>query len=308
MLIYKKELQPSHGFTKEKLMIERALFGKTGHNSSRTLFGAAALAEVTQAEADETLDLLFEYEINHIDTAADYGEAELRIGPWMPRHRDKFFLATKTGKRTYKEAMAELENSRRRLRTDCIDLWQMHCLVEPEEWETAMGPDGVLKAFLEARDKGWVRYLGVTGHGLDAPRTHLQSLEKFDFDSVLAPWNYPLSLNETYSREFHALREICEKKQIAFQTIKSICRRPWPEGVKRRATWYEPLEDQEDINTAVAFILSTPGFFLNTAGDIHVLPRVLQAAKDFSEGKIAAPSQTRMADLAREKEMVSLFR
>ncbi|MDC7233866.1 MAG: aldo/keto reductase [Spirochaetales bacterium] len=288
-------------------MISKAIFGRTGHNSTRTLFGAASLAQVSQADADRTLDLLFQYGINHIDTAASYGEAELRIGPWMPRHRDKFFLATKTEKRTYKEAMAELENSRKRLQSDVIDLWQMHVLVDEEGWQTAFGPDGALKAFIEAKEKGWVRYLGVTGHGVQAPDFHKRSLEAYPFDSVLLPWNYPMSLNREYSLRFRELTEICREKEVVVQTIKGICRRPWPEGKKNRATWYEPLEEQEDINTAVAYILKDPQFFLNTAGDIDVLPRVLKAASDFCDGKIVPPGDDKMARLLKEKAMTPLF-
>ncbi len=289
-------------------MIKRSPFGKTGHNSSRTLFGAASLAEVSQKEADATLDLLLEHQINHIDTAASYGEAELRIGPWMPRHRDKFFLATKTGDRTYKGAMKEIEASRQRLQTDVIDLWQMHCLVEEDEWETAMGPDGVLKAFIEAKQKGWVRFLGVTGHGVQTPEMHMRSLEKYPFDSVLVPWNYPMSLNSAYTESFMKLKDICSRENVALQTIKGTCRRPWPEGVKTRATWYEPLEDQQDLNRAVAWVLSDDQYFLNTPGDIHVLPRVLQAAEDFSAGIIQSPTDQDMARMNSAKGMTPLFR
>ena len=289
-------------------MIKRSPFGKTGHNSSRTLFGAASLAEVSQKEADATLDLLLEHQINHIDTAASYGEAELRIGPWMPRHRDKFFLATKTGDRTYKGAMKEIEASRQRLQTDVIDLWQMHCLVEEDEWETAMGPDGVLKAFIEAKQKGWVRFLGVTGHGVQTPEMHMRSLEKYPFDSVLVPWNYPMSLNSAYTESFMKLKDICSRDNVALQTIKGTCRRPWPEGVKTRATWYEPLEDQQDLNRAVAWVLSDDQYFLNTPGDIHVLPRVLQAAEDFSAGIIQSPTDQDMARMNSAKGMTPLFR
>ncbi|MBF9015764.1 MULTISPECIES: aldo/keto reductase [unclassified Oceanispirochaeta] len=288
-------------------MIAKSPFGKTAHNSTRTLFGAAALAEVSQADADRTLDLLFRYGINHIDTAASYGEAELRIGPWMPKHRDKFFLATKTEMRTYSGAMKELENSRKRLQSDVIDLWQMHVLVDEEGWQTAMGPDGALKAFIEAKEKGWVRFLGVTGHGVQAPDFHRRSLEVHPFDSVLLPWNFPMSLNENYSRSFNELKKICMEKEIVMQTIKATCRRPWPVGKQNRATWYEPLEEQGDINRAVSYILSDPQLFLNTAGDIDILPRVLQAAADFSEGKITDPSDAEMAAMAEKLTMAPLF-
>ncbi len=289
-------------------MIPKAPFGRTGHESSRVLFGGAALAEENQADSDKTLELLFEYGINHIDTAASYGEAELRIGPWMARYRDKFFLATKTEKRTYKGAWEELENSRRRLQSDVIDLWQMHVLVDEEGWQTAMGPDGALKAFMEAREKGYVRFLGVTGHGVQAPDYHLRSLEKYDFDAVLLPWNYSMSLNEEYRKRFDDLAGLCREKEIALQTIKSLCRRPWPEGVKTRKTWYEPLEDKDDIALAVSYILGNSQMFLNSVGDIRILPLVLKGAEAFGKGVISPPDGDRMKQLAAARDMEPLFR
>lgn len=262
-------------------MIPHKRFGRTGHMSTRTLFGAASLARVTQDEADRTLDLLLQYGINHIDTANSYGEAELRIGPWMPEHRDKFFLATKTEERTYDGAWRHLELSLERMQTDVIDLWQMHILVDPDEWQTAMGPNGALKAFIEAKEQGIVRYLGVTGHGITIARMHMQSLERYDFDTVLLPYNYAMWQNAQYRADFEALAAVCAERDVVMQTIKSICYRPWGDRPRTRATWYEPLEDQAAIDAAVHWILANPQVFLNTVGDIHVLPRVLDAASRF---------------------------
>jgi aryl-alcohol dehydrogenase-like predicted oxidoreductase len=211
-------------------MITRQIFGRTGHLSTRALFGAASLSQVTQDEADRTLDLLLQYGVNHIDTAASYGNAELRIGPWMKAHRRTFFLATKTEKRTYQEAKEELLRSLERLRVDRVDLWQMHLLVKPEEWEIATGPGGALEAFLEAREQGLTRFLGVTGHGLTAPAMHLRSLARFDFDSVLFPYNYVLMQNPQYAADVEKLLKVCQEKQVAVQTIKSLTRGP---GVKK---------------------------------------------------------------------------
>ncbi|MEJ2750227.1 MAG: aldo/keto reductase, partial [Anaerolineae bacterium] len=262
-------------------MIEKLEFGRTGHLSTRTLFGAAALANVTQAEADQTLDVLLAFGVNHIDTAASYGDAELRIGPWMKEHRQDFFLATKTEKRTYQGAKEELHRSLERLRVDSVDLWQMHILVDPAEWETAMGPGGALEAFIEAREQGLVRFLGVTGHGVTVAAMHLRSLERFDFDSVLLPYNYAMMKNHQYADDFAALVTVCQERKVAVQTIKSITRGPWGSKTPHRATWYEPLEKQEEIDAAVHYVLNRPNFFLNTAGDIHLLPKVLDAASRF---------------------------
>ena len=282
------------------------LSGKQATGAQESYSGSR-LAGVSQREADETLDLLLEHGINHIDTAASYGDAELRIGPWMSKYRDQFFLATKTEKRTYKGAMEELENSRKRLKTDTIDLWQMHVLVDEEGWQTAMGENGALKAFIEAKKKGYVKYLGVTGHGVQAPGFHLRSLEKYPFDSVLLPWNYTMSLNKEYSSDFNTLAQICLKKNIAVQTIKSICRRPWPAGEQNRATWYQPLEEQEDIDLAISFVMSNPQLFVNSAGDIHILPRVLKAAQKFTESQSSVPDSAELEALKDKQNMAPLF-
>jgi aryl-alcohol dehydrogenase-like predicted oxidoreductase len=284
-------------------MIDKQPFGRTGHMSTRTLFGAAALGTVTQAEADRTLELLLEYGVNHIDTARSYGDSELRIGPWMEQHRDKFFLATKTEKRTYEGAWEELEQSLERLRVDYVDLWQMHYLVNPEEWETAMGPGGALEAFVEAREQELVRFLGVTGHDLAIAGMHKRSLERFDFDSVLLPANYVLMQNPEYAAGFAALVAICQERNVAVQVIKSICRRPWGDRPQTRNTWYEPLEEQDSLDRAVHWVLGQPGLFLNTAGDIHVLPKVLDAASRFQ----SMPSDEEMAADVAALEMAPLF-
>jgi aryl-alcohol dehydrogenase-like predicted oxidoreductase len=284
-------------------MIEKRIFGRTGHNSTRTLFGAAALGRVTQADADRTFDLLQAYGINHIDTAASYGDAELRIGPWMENHRQEFFLATKTEKRTYKDAWEELQRSLDRLRTDHVDLWQMHFLLDPQEWETAMGPGGALEAFIEAREQGLARYLGVTGHGVNIATMHLRSLERFDFDSVLLPYSYTMMQNRAYAADFEALREVCRQRNVVIQTIKSLVRGPWGDKTQTRATWYEPLEDQKDIDLAVHWVLQQPDLFLNTAGDIHLLPKVLDAASRFQKG----PSAAEMAALTNSSQLQPLF-
>ena len=264
-------------------MIPEKVFGKTGHVSKRVIFGAAAFMQVTQKEADETLDLLLKYDINHLDVAASYGDAELRLGPWMPKHRDKFFLATKTEMRTYSEARAELETSLKRLQTDSVDLWQMHVLINPEEWEIAMGQDGALKAFIEAKEEGLVKHLGVTGHGVNTPAMHMKSLERYDFDSVLLPYNYVMMQNPKYAGDFKKLEQICLLKDIAIQTIKSLARGPLGEQKKVRAVWYDPLENESAITNSVHWVLGNENVFLNTVGDIHLLPKVLEAADKFKE-------------------------
>ncbi len=285
-------------------MITTQTFGKTDHLSTRTLFGAAALSQVTQQEADQTLDLLLQYGVNHIDTAASYGDAELRIGPWMKTHRQDFFLATKTEERTYQGAKEELQRSLERLQVDSVDLWQMHVLITPEEWEIAMGPGGVLEAFIEAREQGLTRFLGVTGHGWNAAAIHLRSLERFDFDSVLLPLNYVEKQNPQYAADFNKLRTLCQERNVAFQTIKSLTLGPWGNKPHTRATWYEPLEEQADIDLAVHWVLGHSGIFLNTIGDVHLLPEVLNAANRFQQ----SPSEEAMQEMVKRLGMTPLFK
>jgi predicted aldo/keto reductase-like oxidoreductase len=284
-------------------MISKQSFGSTGHESSVTLFGAAALGKVTQEVADGVLKLLLEHGVNHIDTAASYGESELRIGPWMGEHRDKFFLATKTGERTYKAAKKEFNNSLKRLQVENVDLLQLHNLVHPDDWDTVMGDDGALKTATEAKEQGLVKNIGVTGHGLLAPTMHKRSLERYEFDTVLLPWNYPLYMNSRYRKDFEELVKMCADRGVAVQTIKSVTRGPWAEKPRTRRTWYEPLEAQEDLDLAVSWVIGQEGLFLNTAGDVDVLPRVLDAASRH-RGK---PSDTQMKTLVESRKMTSLF-
>jgi aryl-alcohol dehydrogenase-like predicted oxidoreductase len=277
-------------------MISSQPFGRTGHASTRVVFGAYALSQSTQEEADGILELLLETGVNHIDTAAMYGDAELRIGPWLEKHRDRFFVATKTRSRTYRGAWDDLKRSLERLRVDCVDLWQMHGLTGPAGWERAMGPGGALEAFVKARERGLVRFLGVTGHGLKAPAMHLRSLERFDFDTVLVPYNYSLMQNPRYAADLEALVTLCRQRHVAVQTIKSIARRPWQGRPRTYNTYfYEPLETQEAIDRAVHWVLGLQDAFLISAGDMRLLPMILEAAGRFE----ARPSDAEMeADAA----------
>jgi aryl-alcohol dehydrogenase-like predicted oxidoreductase len=285
-------------------VIPRAPFGRTGQQSRRTIFGAAALSRAAQREADRALELLTRHDVDHIDTAASYGDAELRIAPWLKRvGRDRFFVATKTGKRTYAEARDEIRRSLERLGTDHVDLLQLHNLVAEDEWETAFGKDGALRAAVEARDAGLVRFIGVTGHGVNAPRQHRRSLERFPFDSVLFPYNIT-QLRGQYATDAEALIALCESRGVAMQTIKAITLGPWHgDRPATPTTWYEPLTEQRDIDLAVRFVLGRPGLFLNTVGDLGLLPKVLDAA---SRGG-PVPSADELAALVERREMTPFF-
>jgi len=284
-------------------MIQKAIFGRTGHESTRLLFGAAALAGATQGEADRTLGIVSDAGVNHLDTAASYGLAEARMGPWLQRHRDSVFLATKTEKRTKREAMAELERSLKLLRTDHVDLWQMHLLVNDDEWAVSMGEGGALEAFIEARERGMTRFLGVTGHGKAAPAMHLRSLARFDFDTVLFPWNWPLAQDPAYAAAMRTLLYICATKNVAVQLIKSFLRRPWGERPHTCATWYEPLSAPPDIGMALGWAWGAGDVFVNSAGDMDILPTILSEA---SKGP-KRPSDAEMANAAALLGMADLF-
>jgi aryl-alcohol dehydrogenase-like predicted oxidoreductase len=284
----------------ENNMVPKFNFGRTGHLSTRAIFGAAALSQVTQEEADQTLDVLLKFGINHIDTAASYGDAELRIAPWMEKHRQDFFLATKTEKRTYAGAKEELQRSLERLQVEYVDLWQMHFLIEEQDWQTAMGPGGALEAFIEVKERGLARFLGVTGHELRVTNFHKRSLERYDFDSVLLPYNPVLMRNPAYAEGFETLMSICKERNVAVQTIKSISRGPWKDKQKIRATWYEPFESQAHIDTIVHWVLSRHGIFLNTVGDIDLLPKVLDAVQRFDETAAQADFEDTIAQLEVE--------
>jgi aryl-alcohol dehydrogenase-like predicted oxidoreductase len=242
--------------------------------------------------------------VNHIDTAASYGDSELRIASWLARNPGTFFVATKTDARDYKGAKEELHRSLDRLGVDHVDLLQLHNLVDVIEWELALREDGALEAAVEAREEGLVRFIGVTGHGLSIPAMHRRSLARFPFDSVLLPYNFRQMQDERYAAEFEALASICAKGGVAMQTIKSIALAPWDGRQQTASTWYEPLTDPSDINLAVTWVLGREGVFLNTVGDVSLLPIVLATAGEYA-GK--RPSDEQMNELVQRHSLRPLF-
>lgn len=289
------------------LVIERCEFGRTGHLSSRVIFGSAGVGWVDQQTADRLLPLLDEFGVNHIDTAASYGDAELRLAPWLRVRRDDFFVATKTGDRTAEGARSSLECSLTRLGVDQVDLIQLHNLVEEDEWEIAHGPGGALEALVEARDEGLVRFIGVTGHGLRIPRMHLKSLQRFPYDSVLFPYNFPLLRDPAYRADVEDLLAVCEERGVAVQTIKSIARRRWSDRTSPDAraghSWYEPLRDSAALGRAVRYVLDRPGLFVDSSSEFEVLQAVLEAA----DTPTPAPSAAELDDDVASLAMAPLF-
>ncbi len=286
------------------MTIERRPFGRTGHKSSAVIFGAAALWDVDQGTANRVFDMLLKYGVNHIDTAPRYGEAEVRIGPWMDRYRDKFFLATKVAERDYEGAKVSLCRSLDRLRTDRIDLIQMHALVYPDDSVQVFAEGGALQALIEAREKGLISHIGITGHGWTVAAMHLQNLQKFNFDSILMPWNWFAANHIYYRPDFDETLAYCREHGIAVQTIKALARGAWAAGaIRNRTTWYQPVEDKRTIRDCVHWVLSDPDIFLNSVGDVELLPILLEAA-DKLEPK---PDDEAMTCMAERVGLSSIF-
>jgi aryl-alcohol dehydrogenase-like predicted oxidoreductase len=285
-------------------MIPKQIFGRSDHLSTRLIFGAYALSDATQVEGDRTLDLLLKNGVNHIDVAPMYGKAEKLVGSWMKQYREEFFLATKTRRRDFDGAWKDLQQSMDLLQVDAIDLWQIHDLTNPAGWEKVMGTGGALEAFIKARKEGLVKYLGITGHGSKVPTVHKRSLERFDFDSVLLPYNYCQMQNPRYAEEFNDLYQISQKRNVAFQTIKSIARRAWDDRPKTHHTYfYEPLTDYEAIEKSVHWALGLRNSFVISAGDLDLLPSILKAADTF-EG---TPSDAEMQSLMVNNAIRPIF-
>ena len=261
--------------------METRRFGRTGHNSTVAIFGAAAFWEISQADADKVMEQVIEAGINHIDIAPSYGQAEERVGPWMPRERERFFLGCKTMERTKQGAWDEMQRSLKLLQTETFDLYQCHAITSMEELDSVTMKGGALEAFVEARQRGLIKYIGITGHGADAPNIYLEALKRFDFDSVLFPLNFVQMGNPEFRKNAEALITECKAKDVGTMVIKTITKGPWGEKKKTATTWYEPFEKADEIQRAVNFAMSYEVTGLCTAGDTRILPLVLKACKNF---------------------------
>jgi predicted aldo/keto reductase-like oxidoreductase len=265
--------------------VQQRRLGRIGHQSSVLIYGAAALGEVDQDTADASIQLALDAGINHFDVAASYGDAELRLGPWMGRIRDRIFLATKTGLRDRDQAWAQINHSLERLQTDHVDLIQVHAVGDPEELDLVTRPGGSLQAVVRARDEGLAGAVGITGHGHQAPATHLEALRRFPFDTVLSPLNFVLGQDPAYLADYQALVAEVQAQDAGLMIIKAASRRNWPEPVEHGyTTWYEPFDDQERITAAVTWVLSHPEVTgIATPGDVRLLPLVIEAERRLSQ-------------------------
>ena len=266
--------------------MQQRRLGRLGHESSVLIYGAAALAEVDQPTADASVQLALDAGINHFDVAASYGDAELRLGPWMPTIRDRILLATKTELRDRNEAWAQINRSLERLQTDHLDLIQIHAVGDLAELDRVTGPGGSLEAAVRAREEGLAGAVGITGHGHQAPATHLEALARFPFDTVLSPLNWVLGQDPAYLADYQALVAEVRAQEVGLMVIKTVSRRNWPEGPVEHSygTWYEPFEDQERIGAAVTWVLSHPEVTgIATPGDVRLLPMLIQAEQRLSQ-------------------------
>ena len=271
--------------------METRRFGRTGHMSTVAIFGGAAFWEISQSDADKVMEMVIEAGINHIDIAPSYGQAEIRVGPWMPRERGRFFLGCKTTERTKDGAWKELHESLTRLQTETFDLYQCHAITAMEELDAVTMKGGALESFLKAREQGLIKFIGITGHGVDAPKIYLEALRRFDFDSVLFPLNFVQMAIPEYRRQAGELISVCKAKDVGTMIIKSITKGPWGEKTHSAATWYEPFEQMEEIQRAVNYALSHEVTGLCTAGDTRILPMMLKACENFrrlSNNELAA--------------------
>ncbi len=262
--------------------METRKFGRTGHMSTIAIFGAAAFWQISQADADKVMEQVIEAGINHIDVAPSYGQAEERVGPWMPSERGRFFLGCKTMERTREGAWKEMQHSLKRLQTGAFDLYQCHAITTMEELDAVTMKGGALEAFEQARREGLTRYIGITGHGVDAPKIYLEALRRFDFDSILFPLNFVQMANPEYRKYTEELVATCRTKDVGTMIIKTITKAPWGERPHTANTWYEPFDQQDEIQRAVNFALSYDVTGLCTAGDTRILPMVLKACEDFT--------------------------
>jgi aryl-alcohol dehydrogenase-like predicted oxidoreductase len=256
-------------------------FGRTEHMSTVAIFGAAAFWEISQAEADKTMELVIQAGVNHIDVAPSYGQAEERLGPWLKREREQFFVGCKTTERTKEGAAAELRRSLEKLHTDHFDLYQIHAITSMEELDSVTQPEGALEAIREARQAGLTRFIGITGHGVDSPAIFLEALRRFNFDSILFPINFVQYANPIYRQNAEELLRQCRAKDVGAMIIKSIARGPWGEGAHTHTTWYQPFDARDEIQPAINFVLSQDVTGICTAGDTTVLPLVLEACEHF---------------------------
>jgi len=281
------------GHLSEVEFMEKRRLGRTGQMSTIVTLGGAALSRVSQEDADKVVELALSHGVNHIDVAPTYGDAELRLRPWMKKHRDDFFLGCKIGKRTKKEATEELHRSLERLGVTSFDLYQLHGLDDLKELDIALGPEGAMEAIQEAQDEGLVKYIGITSHRIP---TVLEALRRFDFDTVLFPLNYVLRRHREPFNDYEPLLEVVKKKDVGTIVMKAFAKQRWQTEEHTYETWYEPFESQPEIDMCLRFVLSQGVTTVASAGDIRLVPKIISAAERYVE--LPREEQERLIDTA----------
>lgn len=263
--------------------MDKRRLGRTNHESTLAIFGAAALGNANPEVTEQAMELILRYGVNHIDVAPSYGIAETLLGPWMPDYRKKFFLACKTGERKKEAAAAELRGSLKRLQTERFDLFQLHAVTSMDELDAVTMAGGALEAVIEAKEEGLTDFIGITGHGYEAPEVFLEALKRFDFDTVMFPMNFIQMRDDIFRSNVKELIDVCKQKDVGVMIIKSIAQGPWGDKAREFNTWYEPLSMETRIKQAVHYVLSQPVTGICTAGDVTLLPFVLEACKTFEQ-------------------------
>lgn len=282
--------------------MEKRRFGRTNHMSTLAVFGGVALGQIDQPMADKVVQQVLDAGVNHIDIAPSYGEAESRLGPWMPRIRDNFFLGCKTMQRTKHGAIQEFNESMERLQVDAFDLYQLHAVTTMEELDQCTQTGGSLEGVIEMREKGLTRFIGITGHGMQTPAIFIEALQRFDFDTVLFPIFPALFANEDYRSQALALLDLCEEKDVGVMTIKAIAKGPWGDREPHYHTWYIPFDDQETIQTNVNFSLSHKLTHICTVGEYRIIGKVLTACEHFEPMDVDAQQE-----LVKEQSELEIF-
>jgi len=275
-------------------------FGRSRHQSSIAIFGAAAFWDVDQNTADQTIEIALEAGVNHFDVAPSYGKAELRLGPWMHRIREQIFLGCKTMERTRENAWQEMQASLQKLQVDSFDLYQIHAVTSFAELDEATRAGGALEAIIQARHEGLTRHIGITGHGADAAAIFIEALNRFDFDSVLFPVNYVQDANPVFRENTARLIKLCQEKDVGMMGIKAVSRGPWGEMSKTHNTWYRPFTAPEQIQAAVNYALSTGITGICTAGDTDLFTLILDACQAFKP--MSAEEQSALVETAGQYE------
>ena len=261
--------------------MEKRTLGRTGHESAVVTFGAYVVGYLAQDEADEAIRLALDHGVNHVDIAPSYGQAMERMAPWMPEIRDKVFLGAKTRFRDRDEAWRDVESILKRLNVETFDLFQLHSVVTVEELDKATAKGGALETLVEMREQGLTKWLGITGHGPYVPSTILESLRRFDFDTVMFPLNPAMARDADYRRDSEALLAEANARNVGVQTIKMIARGGWDGGQRDCHTWYDPHREQADIDRSLWWVLSQPMHTAPSCGEVSLLPKVLDAAQRF---------------------------